>query len=163
MILQENLPTLRRWPLPSGGEPTRTAGCTISGYHETRSKRYFQQGQANEGTGMRSKDTRFAMATFAILCALVLGATAPLADDAIHPAPVSATVVKTPPGYKPAPPTTAPEELPASPGVGRQTVAVPPGGGSVMETTFYQAGRYTFVTHALGDSTLGAMGRFIAH
>jgi hypothetical protein len=28
--------------------------------------------------------------------------------------------------------------------------------------TLYQAGRYTFVTHALGDSTLGAMGRFIA-
>jgi nitrite reductase (NO-forming) len=47
--------------------------------------------------------------------------------------------------------------------VGRQTVAVPPGGGAVMEMTLYQAGRYTFVTHALGDSTLGAMGRFIAH
>lgn len=47
--------------------------------------------------------------------------------------------------------------------VGRQTVNVPPGGGVVMEMTFYQAGRYTFVTHALGDSTLGAMGRFIAH
>lgn len=46
---------------------------------------------------------------------------------------------------------------------GRQTVEVPPGGGAVMETTLYQAGRYTFVTHALGDSTLGAMGRFIAH
>jgi nitrite reductase (NO-forming) len=46
--------------------------------------------------------------------------------------------------------------------VGRQTVAVPPGGGAIMETTLYQAGRYTFVTHALGDSTLGAMGRFIA-
>ena len=47
--------------------------------------------------------------------------------------------------------------------VGRQTVAVPPGGGAVVEMTLYQAGRYTFVTHALGDSTLGAMGRFIAH
>ena len=46
--------------------------------------------------------------------------------------------------------------------VGRQTVAVPPGGGAIMEMTLYQAGRYTFVTHALGDSTLGAMGRFIA-
>lgn len=46
--------------------------------------------------------------------------------------------------------------------VGRQTVNVPPGDGAVMELTFYQAGRYAFVTHALGDSTLGAMGRFIA-
>ncbi len=47
--------------------------------------------------------------------------------------------------------------------VGRQTVNVPPGGGAVLQLTLYQAGRYTFVTHALGDSTLGAMGRFIAH
>jgi nitrite reductase (NO-forming) len=47
--------------------------------------------------------------------------------------------------------------------VGRQTAYIPPGGGALLETTLYQAGRYTFVTHALGDSTLGAMGRFIAH
>jgi nitrite reductase (NO-forming) len=47
--------------------------------------------------------------------------------------------------------------------VGRQTVNIPPGDGAVMELTFYQAGRYTFLTHAMGDSTLGAAGRFIAH
>jgi nitrite reductase (NO-forming) len=51
---------------------------------------------------------------------------------------------------------------PANRLVGIQTINVPPGGGAVGEFTLYQAGRYTFVTHAFGDADAGAMGVFQA-
>lgn len=46
--------------------------------------------------------------------------------------------------------------------VGLQTLAIPPGGGTVAEFTVYQAGNYPFVTHAFGDADAGAMGIFAA-
>ncbi|HET9030210.1 MAG TPA: multicopper oxidase domain-containing protein [Candidatus Aquilonibacter sp.] len=45
---------------------------------------------------------------------------------------------------------------------GIQTAAIPPGGGSVVEFTVHQAGKYPFVTHAFGDADAGAMGVFDA-
>jgi nitrite reductase (NO-forming) len=46
--------------------------------------------------------------------------------------------------------------------VGVQTLSIPPGGGAIAEFTVYQAGNYTFVTHAFGDADAGAMGIFAA-
>jgi hypothetical protein len=61
---------------------------------------------------VKTKDAGLVTATLAILLTLCLRAATLLADEAIHPAPVTATVAKTRPGYKPAPPTTVPAELP---------------------------------------------------
>jgi nitrite reductase (NO-forming) len=46
--------------------------------------------------------------------------------------------------------------------VGLQTMAVPPGGGAVVEFQVEQAGTYPFVTHSFGDADDGAIGTFIA-
>jgi len=46
--------------------------------------------------------------------------------------------------------------------VGLQTLAIPPGGGAVVEFAVLQAGSYPFVTHAFGDADAGAMGTFSA-
>ncbi|MDE2482858.1 MAG: multicopper oxidase domain-containing protein [bacterium] len=46
---------------------------------------------------------------------------------------------------------------------GMQTLAIPPGGGTVAEFTVHQAGKYPFVTHAFGDADAGALGIFDAH
>jgi len=46
--------------------------------------------------------------------------------------------------------------------VGLQTIAVPPGGGAMVEFQVEQAGTYPFVTHSFGDADDGAMGAFIA-
>ncbi len=51
---------------------------------------------------------------------------------------------------------------PANKLVGVQTMPIPPGGGSVLEFTVHQPGRYAFVTHAFGDADAGAMGVFEA-
>jgi FtsP/CotA-like multicopper oxidase with cupredoxin domain len=51
---------------------------------------------------VKTKDAGLVTATLAILLTLCLGAATLLADEAIHTAPVTATVAKTRPGYKPA-------------------------------------------------------------
>jgi len=51
---------------------------------------------------------------------------------------------------------------PANAMVGLQTIAIPPGGGTVAEFTVLQPGKYVFVTHAFGDADAGAMGIFNA-
>jgi len=62
---------------------------------------------------MKTKDARFLATALVILCSMALGTTGPRADEEIHPVPVTATVVKTPPDYVPPPPATSPEVLPA--------------------------------------------------
>jgi nitrite reductase (NO-forming) len=39
-----------------------------------------------------------------------------------------------------------------------QTLAIPPGSGSIVEVRFAQAGRYPIISHSLGDMALGAVG-----
>jgi len=51
---------------------------------------------------------------------------------------------------------------PANKLAGIQTIAIPPGGGSVGEFQVQQAGTYPFVTHSFGDADDGAMGAFVA-
>lgn len=43
---------------------------------------------------------------------------------------------------------------------GAQTLPVDPGDGGFVEFTFTQAGKYPFLTHAMADATIGAMGLF---
>ena len=51
---------------------------------------------------------------------------------------------------------------PANRFTGIQTIAIPPGGGSVVEFTVAQAGVYPIVTHSFGDADAGALGLFVA-
>jgi nitrite reductase (NO-forming) len=47
---------------------------------------------------------------------------------------------------------------PANKTQGQQTVAIPPGGGAVLEFSIPEAGTYPFVTHSFSDAMKGAIG-----
>ncbi len=51
-----------------------------------------------------------------------------------------------------------PDGNPANHMVGDQTITIPPGGGAVVELTIPDAGKYTFVTHAMAEAMMGAIG-----